>query len=82
MLKFFEGLIAPFPDHGDRQPPDKLFAFCRYYTRGAEPQLLLMTLLTASLAISEVILFGFMGIWLTGSPAKAPPKFWPSTVPI
>ncbi len=61
MLKYFEGLIAPFPDHGDRQPPDTLFAFCRYYTRGAEPQLLLMTLLTASLAISEVILFGFMG---------------------
>ncbi|WP_261845041.1 ABC transporter ATP-binding protein [Aliamphritea ceti] len=61
MLKFFEGLIAPFPDHGDRQPPNKLFAFCRYYTRGAESQLLLMALLTAALAISEVILFGFMG---------------------
>ncbi|WP_271274370.1 ABC transporter ATP-binding protein [Aliamphritea hakodatensis] len=74
MLKFFEGLIAPFPDHGDRQPPDKLFAFCRYYTRGAEPQLLLMTLLTASLAISEVILFGFMGDLVDWIATKSTPE--------
>ena len=68
MFAFFERLIKPFPQEEPNQPPKGLFAFCRHYTRGCEPYLILMAILTASIAIAEVMLFGFMGElvdWLT-----------------
>lgn len=61
MLGFFERLIPPFPPEEPVQPPNTLYAFCRHYTRGMEIYLLLMSLLTALIAISEVALFGFLG---------------------
>ncbi len=61
MLAFFERLIPAFPPEHPTQPPKGLNAFCRHYTRGAERPLLLMTILTATIAILEVTLFGFMG---------------------
>jgi ATP-binding cassette subfamily B protein/ATP-binding cassette subfamily B multidrug efflux pump len=70
MFSFFERLIDPFPDQVPLQPPTGLFAFCRYFTRGLEPWLLLMALLTALTAISEALLFGVLGKvvdWLTTS---------------
>lgn len=70
MFSFFERLIDPFPDQVPSQPPKGLFAFCRYFTRGLEPWLLLMALLTALTAISEALLFGVLGRvvdWLSSS---------------
>lgn len=70
MFSFFERLIDPFPDQVPSQPPTGLFAFCRYFTRGLEPWLLLMALLTALTAISEALLFGVLGKvvdWLSSS---------------
>ena len=70
MFSFFERLIDPFPDQVPSQPPTGLLAFCRYFTRGLEPWLLLMALLTALTAISEALLFGVLGKvvdWLTTS---------------
>lgn len=61
MYRFFESLIKPFPPEAPKQPPKTLFAFCRYYARGAEPYLILMAILTASIAVMEVSLFGFLG---------------------
>lgn len=61
MFAFFERLIRAFPPEEPDQPPQGLFAFCRHYTRGAEAPLLVMSLLTATIAILEVTLFGFMG---------------------
>ena len=61
MFKFFENLVNPFPPELPPQPPRGLFAFCRHYSRGVEIPLLLMSVLTAMLAILEVSLFGFMG---------------------
>ena len=61
MFAFFERLIPAFPPEHPTQPPKGLYAFCRHYTRGAERPLLLMTILTATIAILEVTLFGFMG---------------------
>ncbi|WP_421861922.1 ABC transporter ATP-binding protein [Motiliproteus sp.] len=61
MLAFFERLTQPFPPEEPGQPPRDIYAFCRHYTRGMERSLLWMTLLTATLAILEVSLFGFMG---------------------
>ena len=61
MFRFFEQLTKPFPPEEPQQPPSGLFAFCRHYTRGMELPLILMALLTATLAILEVSLFSFMG---------------------
>ena len=61
MLRFFEKIIQPFPPAEPEQPPGTLYAFCRHYMRGMEVPLLLMTVLTALLAMTEVILFGFLG---------------------
>lgn len=61
MFAFFEKLIKPFPPAETGQPPASLYAFCRYYTRGIEPHLLVMSILTASIAIMEVSLFAFLG---------------------
>ena len=61
MLSFFERLIRPFPAEEPTQPPGTLFAFCRHYTKGMEVYLLLMSGLTALIAIAEVSLFGFLG---------------------
>ena len=61
MLSWFERLIRPFPAEEPTQPPNTLYAFCRHYTRGMEVYLLLMSGLTALIAIAEVSLFGFLG---------------------
>jgi len=61
MLAFFERLIRPFPPEEPVQPPATLMAFLRHYTRGMGAPLLLMSALTATLAILEVMLFGFLG---------------------
>lgn len=61
MLAFFERLIRPFPPEEPVQPPATLLAFLRHYTRGMGAPLLLMSALTATLAILEVMLFGFLG---------------------
>jgi len=61
MLKFFENIIRPFPPEHPQQPPEGLYAFCRHYTRGLEPSLLSMSVLTALMAVLEVMLFAFMG---------------------
>ena len=61
MLSFFEKIIKPFPSEEPIQPPKGVYAFCRHYSHGMEIPLLLMSLLTATVAILEVSLFGFMG---------------------
>ncbi|MGI5310571.1 ABC transporter ATP-binding protein [Rheinheimera sp. WS51] len=61
MLSFFERIIKPFPTTEPSQPPKTLYAFCRYYSKGMEWPLLLMSISTALLAILEVSLFSFMG---------------------
>ena len=70
MFSFFERLVDPFPKQNPQQPPTGIYRFCRYYTKGLEPWLLLMALLTALVAIAEASLFGILGQvvdWLTES---------------
>ncbi|BCV41522.1 multidrug ABC transporter ATP-binding protein [Shewanella algae] len=57
----FEHWTDPLPDIEPSPPPKGLYAFCRHYTKGFERPLILMSILTAILAMLEVSLFGFMG---------------------
>ncbi len=61
MFKRFESWVDALPSEEPTQPPTGIYAFCRHYTRGFELPLILMSILTATLAILEVSLFGFMG---------------------
>lgn len=61
MLRLFESFVNPFPPEHPSQPPQGLYAFCRHYTREVEVPLVAMSLLTATMAVLEVMLFGFMG---------------------
>ncbi|MBE0368285.1 ABC transporter ATP-binding protein [Pseudoalteromonas aurantia] len=61
MYKLFERFTDPFPQSKVAQPPKSLFSFCRFYTKGMEWPLGIMSLSAALLAILEVALFGFMG---------------------
>ena len=70
MFGFFEKLIDPFPPKPPDRPPAGIYAFCRHYTRGMEPWLALMALLTAFTAVAEALLFGILGKvvdWLASS---------------
>lgn len=61
MFKLFESWVNALPDDEPVQPPEGIYAFCRHYTKGFEIPLVLMSILTAALAVLEVSLFAFMG---------------------
>ncbi|WP_068545718.1 ABC transporter ATP-binding protein [Thalassotalea crassostreae] len=76
MFKIFESWVNALPDHEVSQPPSGLFAFCRHYTKGFEVPLILMSILTACLAILEVSLFGFMGELVDILSKSSPEQLW------
>ncbi|MEP0354442.1 ABC transporter ATP-binding protein [Paraglaciecola sp.] len=61
MFAFFERLTNPFPAAHPEQPPQTIFAFCRYYTQGMWPAIFCVSFLSAAIAALEVSLFGFLG---------------------
>lgn len=61
MFSFFERRLAPFIDQPPKQPPDSLWAFCRYFMRGSEPWLLMTAALTAAVSLIELSIFHFLG---------------------
>lgn len=61
LLQLFERFTDALPPRDAEQPPQGLWAFCRYYTRGFELPLLGLSFSTAILAILEVTLFSFLG---------------------
>jgi ATP-binding cassette, subfamily B, multidrug efflux pump len=61
MFRWFEKLTNPFPQHDPTTPPQTLFGFCRHYTHGFEKPLLLMSVLSACVAIAEVTFVKYMG---------------------
>ncbi len=70
MLRWFERRLDPYPSASPTQPPDKLFPFLLFYLKGSKRLLLTMAVLTAAVALSEVVLFGFIGNvvdWLSGA---------------
>lgn len=61
MFKWFESRLNPFPEAEPNQPPRGFFAFCRHFTRGSEPFLIIVAILMALVAFTEVWLFAFLG---------------------
>ena len=61
MLRWFERRLDPYPAAEPEQPPARMLAFFMFYMKGAKRWLALMAVLTACIALSEVLLFSFIG---------------------
>ncbi len=61
MLSFFEKLTTAYPVEEPSTSPENLFSFFRHYSRGMEWPLVMVAILTATMAALEVMLFGFLG---------------------
>lgn len=61
MFRWFEKLLDPFPSVEPSQPPKGFFAFCYHFTKGSEKYLIVVAILMALVAITEVWLFSFLG---------------------
>ena len=79
MFQFFESLIKPFPPQEPTAPPKTLYAFCRHYSKGAEPYLIGMAIFTGLIAILEVSLFGFLGNLVDSLNQHTTESFWQSS---
>ncbi len=69
MFKFFENLAPPYPPEEPSQPPHGWLAFVWHYCVGLKRYLGLLALTSATYAVLEVLIYGFMGQlvdWLTG----------------
>lgn len=61
MFRWFENRLDPFPSIEPSQPPKGFFAFCYHFTKGSEKYLIIVAVLMALVAITEVWLFSFLG---------------------
>ena len=77
-FRFFEQLVDPFPDRKPSRSPDSVYQFCRHYSRGLEPYLILMALLSTGIAIVEVALFDLMGRVVDLLSTSTPDTLWAS----
>lgn len=77
MLRWFEGLLDPFPPEEVAQPPKGLLPFLWFCTRGARRYIGALAVLSAAVSIYEAWLFAFLGqvvdllsTWQAGEPAS------------
>ena len=61
LLRFFESRLEPFPTTRAGAPPERFWPFCWHFVKDAWPWLAVMSVATASIAVGEVMLFGFLG---------------------
>ncbi len=61
LMQWFERRLDPYPEAEPTEPPRGLVAFCLHYSHGAKKWLGLMALTSATIASSEILLFGFIG---------------------
>jgi ATP-binding cassette, subfamily B, multidrug efflux pump len=76
MFKKFEGFTDAFPSGEPQQPPSTLWAFCLHYTKGFIKPLIIIAILSTTIAIVEVSLFGFMGRMVDWLSASNPATFF------
>ncbi|MEM0985996.1 MAG: ABC transporter ATP-binding protein [Pseudomonadota bacterium] len=70
MFRLFESFIDPFPETRQGQPPTTLWAFAWHYMWDARWAVITLSVLSAAVAVGEVMLFGFLGQivdWLAAS---------------
>ena len=60
VMSWFENRLDPYPPAEPAEPPRGLVAFCLHYSNGAKKWLVMMAFLSATIAASEVVLFGFL----------------------
>lgn len=82
MFRYFEGLIDPYPPEHPRQAPASLLEFCRHYLRGTEKLLLLMSVFTVLVAVSEALLYGILGIVVDWLSHQQPENFLETHFPL
>lgn len=58
---WFESLVEAFPKIDSSPAPSKLLDFCIHYTKGLGFWLIAITFFSSLIAITEILLFGFMG---------------------
>lgn len=75
LFSSFEKLVNPFPPEAPETPPNSVVKFCRHYAKGMEWALVLMALLSAAIAILEVVLFSFMGDLVDWLSTQSPETF-------
>ena len=61
LFSFFESRIDPYPAAPPTRPPASLWGFVRHQSRGVFPWLLAMAVISALIAIVEIVLFGYLG---------------------
>ncbi|MEH6727503.1 MAG: ABC transporter ATP-binding protein, partial [Hyphomicrobiales bacterium] len=76
IYNWFERRIEPFPSDEPTRPPKTLMAFLWHYSRPVLPVLLVMSTITAMIAIMEVLMFGFLGSLVDRLNASSPETFW------
>ena len=76
MLRFFEGLVDPYPDATPATPPRGFFAFLWACSEGVRGYLLATTLLTAVIGAFEALLFSFLGSIVDWLGKVEPAQLW------
>ncbi|MGY6631144.1 MAG: ABC transporter ATP-binding protein [Wenzhouxiangella sp.] len=76
MFRFFEKRVDPYPEGEPAPPPRRLLAFLWAGTEGLRPYILLMTLLTAAVAVFEAALFWMLGQVVDWLAAADPATLW------
>lgn len=61
MLRWFEGLLNPFPAAEPGRPPEGLLSFLWFCTRGSRRYIGALALLSAAVSVYEAWLFAFLG---------------------
>src|SRR6202161_1471281 len=76
MFRYFENLVAPYPDAAPAVLPRGFFAFLWACARGARRYIAAMTVLTAAIGVFEALLFGMLGRVVDWLAKVAPSRLW------
>jgi ATP-binding cassette subfamily B multidrug efflux pump len=76
MFRFFERLVAPYPDSADAVLPRDFFPFLWACARGTRRYIAAMTLCTAVIGVFEALLFSVLGRVVDWLAAVKPDRLW------
>ena len=76
MFRYFENLVAPYPDAAPAVLPRGFFAFLWACARGARRYIAAMTLLTAVIGVFEALLFSILGCVVDWLAKVEPARLW------